>query len=95
MSKEPYRIVAIPLQADPPIMAGMRLQDLIWPAASIALDILLSRHGKWSEAALDMERALIFIGGISLAMVRIQSRTLPVWLMVIGLFLCRPRRYLP
>ncbi|OLZ09951.1 hypothetical protein [Sulfobacillus thermosulfidooxidans] len=95
MSNEPYRIVAIPLQADPPVVAGMRFQDLIWPAASIALDVFLSRHGKWLEPALDIERALILSGGILLARVRIQSRSLPAWLMVIGVFLCRPRRYLP
>ncbi len=90
-----YKVVAVPLDTDPPILGGMRIQDLIWPAAAVGLDIVIWHQKDWSVSAVYTLCAVILIAGFVLAAVRIESRTLPQWAGIIVGFIFRPRRYLP
>ncbi len=95
MAENSYAVVAVPLTADPPILGGMRLQDLVWPVAAIVVDMMMWRHGGWTNVMAYIARTLILSLGFLVAMIRIQTRSLPEWAVIIANFLIQPRRYLP
>ncbi len=90
-----YKVVAVPLDTDPPILGGMRLQDLIWPAAAIALDIAVWHQREWPSTMVYVLCTAILGVGFALAGVRVESRSLPQWVGIIAGFIIRPKHYLP
>ncbi|HBQ93736.1 MAG: hypothetical protein C7B43_12205 [Sulfobacillus benefaciens] len=73
----------------------MRIQDLIWPAVGIALDMIIWRQRQWPLPVVYGLCAVILGGGFALAGIRVESKSLPEWVGIIAVFVFRPKRYLP
>ncbi len=88
-------VVSLPLAKDPPLLWGMGLKDLIWPALSLAGDLLIWSHHPKFGVVEDIALAAVSAGGLIFGIVRVHSRSIPEWLVVIVLFYLHPRLYLP
>lgn len=89
------RTVFVPLSREPEIVFGLKLSDIVWPAASAVVGLAIW-HG-WKVAPSVRLSVILpaLAGGLGLAIVRIEETSLPQWMVRLMLFWIKDRLFLP
>ncbi len=85
----------VPLAHDPDVLFGLRVKDLVWPAAAALADLSVWRTWHTTEGLKVAVMSAMTSVGLLLAVTQIDETTLPEWIARWVLYWTRPRLYLP